>query len=79
MTVSRWCADPTLHQFEIHSKPDGGGEWTSETVQVTGHQLCVHERWHDESHTSCCARADELESWACTCGCHEGGSGRRMT
>lgn len=78
MTLSRWCAATEPEIWELNTN-DGDGNWTATPITVSPHDLCRYERRHDRSHLDCCAGDDEKESWACTCACHEGGSGRRMT
>lgn len=68
--LSQWCSTPHFNMLEL--LPDGG----EETYQVSGHMVCLSNRWHTINHWDCCFGDNEAESWGCTCECHEGQRGR---
>jgi hypothetical protein len=75
--ISRWCAAPGPEVWvSLGDGSDGDGD---ETFTVDQHDRCRSERWHDRNHYDCCASDIEKESWDCTCACHAGSPGRRMT
>ncbi|MFI6595044.1 hypothetical protein ACIBHX_02280 [Nonomuraea sp. NPDC050536] len=64
--LSRWCASR------------GGYGWVTTTdsrkwkrIYISGHAECRFQRWHDPDHLECCAGAEEMESHACQCTCHQ--------
>lgn len=68
--LSQWCATKS-YPYEIC---DDVSKDVWRRVQVSGHNVCLSQRWHDPDHLECCARPDERESYACQCPCHPPGS-----
>lgn len=63
--LSQWCA---TRYYKMWFSPGIRSQWQRE--KVPGHAVCAGQRWHDWEHLDCCGTPDEIESWACRCGCH---------